>query len=171
MYLLLRYSASVESRAQFTKQGKLPGNERDGWHGTRRECQLGNEGKTRFCTSITCSLCGIIKTSFDLARGFNGTGFGLGWEILGKALYTSSSSSKSDNYSYNTNWNTPLKAMLLNKVIAGKCYVAEKAEETLTGPPVGYDSARLPQAATVDDLAVYRNDAIRPSYLIMYDGN
>ncbi len=61
--------------------------------------------------------------------------------------------------------------MLLNKVIAGKCYVAEKAEETLTGPPVGYDSARLPQAATVDDLAVYRNDAIRPSYLIMYDGN
>ncbi len=81
MYLLLRYSASVESRGQFTKQGKLPGNERDGWHGTRRECQLGNEGKTRFCTSITCSLCGIIKTSFDLARGFNGTGFGLGWEM------------------------------------------------------------------------------------------
>ncbi|KAJ3540717.1 hypothetical protein NM688_g6188 [Phlebia brevispora] len=163
------YRASVEERGHFVKFGKRPGNETVGWHGTRRGCQLGNNEQTTFCTFTTCSLCGIIRTSFDVAYGASGLGFGLGWEILGKGIYTSSSSSKSDKYSFNENWSTPFKAMLLNKVVMGRCYIADKTEGTLQGPPPGYDSTRLPQAATVDDIAVYRNDAIRPSFLVVYE--
>lgn len=59
--------------------------------------------------------------------------------------------------------------MLLNKVVMGNCFAVDKPEGTLNGPPPGYDSTRLSQAATADDIAVYRNDAIRPSYLVMYD--
>lgn len=77
---------------------------------------------------------------------------------------------RSDKYAYNTTWNTPLKAILLNKVVMGKCFVVDKTDCMLAGLPDGYDSARLPQAVTVDDIAVYRNDAILPAFLVMYDG-
>ena len=59
--------------------------------------------------------------------------------------------------------------MLLNKVVVGHCFVADQIDRMLADLPDGYDSARLPQAATVDDIAVYRNDAIKPAFLVMYD--
>ena len=59
--------------------------------------------------------------------------------------------------------------MLLNMVVMGKCFAVDQSEGTLQRPPSGYDSTRLSQAATADDIAVYRNDAIRPAYLVMYD--
>ena len=55
------------------------------------------------------------------------------------------------------------------KVVAGKCYVADSADSMTSGLPEGYDSARLSQASAVDDIAVYRNDAILPSFLVVYD--
>lgn len=62
-----------------------------------------------------------------------------------------------------------MKAMLLNKVVVGNCFIVDVAGGTLAGLPAGYNSARLPQAVTVDDIAVYCNDAIRPSFLVLYD--
>ena len=75
------YSASVEQREGFLNHGKRPGNETKGWHGTRRGCLLGNDGCVAFCNSTVCSLCAIIRTSFDVAYGTSGLGFGLGWEM------------------------------------------------------------------------------------------
>ena len=63
----LKSRDQVESHGQFAQKGRTAGNENRRWHGTRRECTLGDKGNTSFCNSTTCSLCCILKTSFDLA--------------------------------------------------------------------------------------------------------
>ena len=78
--------------------------------------------------------------------------------------------------------------MLLNKVVVGKGYKMMAANTTLTEPPAGHDSvsvvirqffggvlmkkqvlAEVGAGLNYDELVVYNNDAIRPSYLVMYD--
>ena len=77
--------------------------------------------------------------------------------------------------------------MLLNKVVVGRGYKMTVDNTTLTGPPAGYDSVSVVRWSSggalmriqvlgevgarlnYDELAVYNNDAIRPSYLVMYD--
>ena len=94
---------------------------------------------------------------------------------------------RSDSYSANgraSNW----KALLLNKVVVGGGYKMEVDNPTLTKPPAGCDSVSavvrrmfdellmrsqvLGEPGTrlnYDELVVYDNDAIQPSYLVMYD--
>lgn len=99
-------SASVEARGQFVAAGRSIGNENRRWHGTRRECTLGDKGNTQMCGSQTCSLCCIVRTSFDLSLWGKKTGWGryvfalsqrqrhLMSTRFGKGIYTSSTSSK-----------------------------------------------------------------------------
>ena len=82
------YSYSVEANGNFTGKGRQPGNENRRWHGTRRKCTLGDKGCTTFCSDAQCSLCCIIKTSFDIA--YCGKKFGM---RFGAGVYTSSTSS------------------------------------------------------------------------------
>jgi len=156
----------VEARGQFVAAGRSAGNENRRWHGTRRECNLGDQGQTKFCSSPTCSLCCIIRTSYDLKLFGKNTGFGR----FGRGIYTSSTSSKSNDYAKN-HCTSNLKAILLNKVVVGKGYKTVRDNRTLTRPPPGYDSVLAETGGTLnyDELVVYRNEAIRPSYLIMYD--
>lgn len=81
---------SVEARGHFTGVNRPPGNENRRWHGTRRKCTLGDIGCTTFCSDPQCSLCCIIKTSFDLAHFGKKTS----WGRFGAGIYTSSTSSK-----------------------------------------------------------------------------
>ena len=148
------YSNRVEAEGNFSAQGKSRGNEDLRWHGTTRECNIGDEGVKKYCSSPSCSLCCIMKTSSGIAFPTNFGKFGTG-------IYTSSTSSKlvldlikiiggtaltvvvgftsSDCYSQNgcaSEW----KAMLLNKVVVGRGYKMKSENTTLTSPPVGYDS-------------------------------
>jgi len=61
--------------------------------------------------------------------------------------------------------------MLLNKVVVGKGCKMTTDNTTLTAPPAGFDSvlAEVGGSLKYDELVVYNNDAIRPSYLVMYD--
>ena len=59
--------------------------------------------------------------------------------------------------------------MLLNRVVMGNCLTVPEPDKMLVNLPSQYDSARLPQAVTVDDIAVYRNDAILPAFLVIYE--
>ena len=82
--------------------------------------------------------------------------------------------------------------MLLNQVVVGKGYKIAQDDPSLTAPPAGYDSVsrdtpflltrrlkhRLHQVLAevggslnlpYDELIVYSNDAVRPSYLVMYE--
>lgn len=96
---------------------------------------------------------------------------------------------RSDDYSENK-LASNLKAVMLNKVVVGKGCKLTNNQPTLTAPPAGYDSVSpfvisLTSASALstfmqvlaekgaglrdDEVIVYTNDAIRPSYLIMYD--
>jgi len=61
--------------------------------------------------------------------------------------------------------------MLLNKVVVGKGYKILHDNPSMSAPPVGYDSvlAEVGGSLNYDELIVYTNDAVRPSYLVMYE--
>ncbi|KAF8808435.1 ADP-ribosylation [Phlegmacium glaucopus] len=177
------YRASVENQGQFVSTGRSAGNETLRWHGTRRICNIGDKGHTQFCSAPTCSLCCIMRTSFDVSL----CGKETGWGRFGKGIYTSSISSKSvvhfyalyllftidsrsKDYSHN-DCISPLKAILLNKVVVGKDYKLLQDDTSLTSPPAGYDSVLGEQGGSLnyDELVVYDNDAIRPLFLVMYE--
>ncbi|KAJ7814436.1 hypothetical protein B0H14DRAFT_2850517 [Mycena olivaceomarginata] len=143
-----------------------PGTKNRRWHGTRRECTLGDKGHTQFCASTTCPLCCIIKSSFDISLWGTKTG----WGRFGKGIYTSSTSSKSNDYSHN-DCSSSFKAILLNKVIVGKGCKLTQDSTSLTAPPTGYDSVLAERGGSLnyDELVVYTNDAIRPSFLVIYE--
>lgn len=162
------YRAAVEGRGNFVAAGRSAGNENRRWHGTTRECNLGDNGNCTLCSSQTCSLCCILRTSYNL----NLFGKKTGWGRFGHGIYTSSTSSKSNDYSTNVN-SSRLKAILLNKVVVGKGYKMTQDNTSLTAPPTGYDSvlAEVVNGGSLnyDELVCYTNDAIRPSYMVMYD--
>ncbi|THH08931.1 hypothetical protein EW145_g2388 [Phellinidium pouzarii] len=160
------YRDSVEARGQFKASNRPAGNENRRWHGTRRECTLGDQGQTQFCGSTSCSLCCIAKTTYDLSFFKKRTS----WGRFGCGIYTSSTSSKSDDYSDNV-IKSPLKAILLNKVVVGKGCKMTHDNTTLTAPPSGYDSILAEKGGSLnhDEVVVYTNDAVRPSFLVMYD--
>ncbi|KAJ3979262.1 hypothetical protein F5890DRAFT_1589450 [Lentinula detonsa] len=161
------YKSTVEARGQFVAAGRSAGNENRRWHGTKRECCFGDgKGFMQFCGSQTCSLCCIVRTSFDLGLFGKKTG----WGRFGKGIYTSSTSSKSNDYSTNE-CRSPLKAILLNKVVVGKGCKLTQDNVALTSPPQGYDSVLAEKGGSLnyDELVVYTNDAIRPSFLVMYE--
>jgi len=86
------YRAAVEAKGQFVSSGRSEGNENRRWHGTGRVCNLGDNGQTQFCSTHNCSLCSIIRSSFDISLWGKKTG----WGRFGKGIYTSSTSSKSN---------------------------------------------------------------------------
>ena len=94
---------------------------------------------------------------------------------------------RSNDYSHN-DCKSSLKAILLNKVVVGKGCKLLQDNTSLTAPPAGYDSVSFCQAIinlsltsyikvlaekggslNYDELVVYDNDAIRPSFLVMYE--
>ncbi|KAG8791390.1 hypothetical protein FRC16_000430, partial [Serendipita sp. 398] len=161
------YRAKVEQEGNFVQRGRPEGNENRRFHGTTRQCTLGDPGNTQLCSNQTCGLCGIIRTSFDL-KFYKGK---TGWGRFGCGLYTSATSSKSESYTTNKT-PSPYKAMLMAKVVVGRGYKMTQDDTTRTAAPAGYHSVLgEPDTAgslNYDELVVYDNDAIRPAYLIVY---
>lgn len=162
------YREYVEMKGQFTSRGLTKGNERRRFHGTRRNCTVGDHGSTTLCASKRCSLCCIMKYGFDLDKAGKTTGF----LRFGYGIYTSATSSKSDSYSKNL-VDSSRKALLLNKVVVGKGKKLYFGDSTLTSPPPGYDSVIGEPAKPVgelnyDELVVYDEEAIIPQFLIIY---
>jgi len=66
-----------------------------------------------------------------------------------------------------------LKALLLNNIVVGNGKKLTRNAPSLTEPPAGYDSVvaeAVPGGSlNYDELVVYKNEAIRPSYLVMYE--
>lgn len=168
------YRDSVEAKRKFVAKGLSPGNEQPRWHGTKRECNLGNTpSQSSLCFSNECGLCGIIRHSYDISYSGNK------WERYGKAIYSTRTSSKANDYSRNSQ-SSSLKALLLNDVIIGKGSEISRDAPKMVAPPSGYDSVlavpakRLsryggPRGLNYDETVVYRNDAIRPKYLVIYE--
>lgn len=159
-----QYQDTVEAQGKFVNMGKLRGNEKRRWHGTRRKCLLGDPGNTELCMDPRCLLCCIIRTSFDLKFYKKGK--------FGAGIYALSASSKSDEYSKNLNIHSNWKALLLNDVVIGNSKKLAQRSEMSSGVPSGYNSVTVKMnlsAVNYDTIFVYNEDAIRPSYLVMYE--
>lgn len=102
------------------ERGLTDGHECRRFHGTKRACALGDNGHKKLCDRQDCSLCGIIRTSFKIEfSGANKPWKGLSTGRFGRGIYTSATSSKADDYSWNVPPNTSPynKTMLLTKVL------------------------------------------------------
>jgi len=159
------YRAAVEARGNFTSIGRSAGNECRRWHGTNRGCHLGEKGHVNFCSSAACSLCCILQTSYKLQAFGKKTG----WGRFGSGIYASSTSSKSNDYSQNLG-KSPWKAVILNKVVVGRGYKMKQDNSSLVAAPNGYDSVlgEIGGSLNKDEVIIYNEDAIRPSWLVMY---
>jgi len=161
------YRDGVERRGNFESLGLSTGNECRRWHGTKRGCTLGDDPKNlRLCGN--CALCGILTTSFKLSLvGSSPTHL---FSRFGNGIYASSTSSKSDDYTENRGVLSPNKVMILTKVVVGKGYKLLRDKPNLTAPPPGYNSVlgETGKSLNHDEVIVYKNDAIRPAYLVVY---
>jgi len=158
------YRATVEAKSKFLKRKKEAGNEKRRWHGTSRQCKIGDDPKNlKPCTSTNCSLCCIIRNSYDIKFAAAG--------MFGRGIYTSATSSKSDTYTRGAVAGSPYKAMFLNRVVVGEGNILTAANNSLTAPPAGFDSviANPGSGLNYDELIVYNNNAIRTSWLLLYD--
>lgn len=148
--------------------GSPLGLERELFHGTSRRCLLGNEPELNTpCNNTSCRLCCILQSSFMTTRA--GTADGRTFLRFGRGIYTSSVSSKADDYTV-----TPpisgYRAMLVARVVLGKGYPLKLTSQSLLGPPSGYHSVlgEVGVHLNYDEQVVYNNDAVRPAYLVVY---
>jgi hypothetical protein len=80
---------------------------------------------------------------------------------FGQGIYTSSAANKSASYS-------PNGIMFLNKVVLGNAYRVGQFAEVRSCPP-GYNSVVFDRNnGNLNETIVYRNDAIRPVFLIVF---
>ncbi|KAH9967395.1 hypothetical protein BC827DRAFT_588739 [Russula dissimulans] len=154
------YQRQVEA-----SRGIPGGNTRRRFHGTIRECCLGDDSsQSALCRLSTCNLCRIIQSSFQLARAGQRTNFGR----FGAGIYTSATSSKANDYSAGSA--SPNKAMLINDVVVGRAIKLTITDTSLTQAPSGFDAVIGEPGGDLnyDECVVYNNDAIRPSFLVIY---
>ncbi|KAG5734391.1 hypothetical protein E4T56_gene7193 [Termitomyces sp. T112] len=137
------------------------------FHGTNRSCLLGeNKDRTRPCGLSECPLCAIVGSSFDISKCGRKTKFCR----FGMGIYSTSCSSKADDYVMNGATKAIYRVMLASRVIVGKPYRRLKNGTHLTGPPPGYHSIVGEPGVDLNfpETVVYNDDAIRPAFLVVY---
>ncbi|THU94583.1 ADP-ribosylation [Dendrothele bispora CBS 962.96] len=144
-------------------------NEQFLFHGTSQACSFGmNLSNATLCPIPSCSLCSIIRNSFDVQKC--GYGFNHVNDRFGRGIYVTSCSSKADDY-FSGNPNiSDSRVLLVNRVIVGKAAKYRFNATTLTEPPCGYNSViGIPGGdLNYEETVVYHNDAIRPAYVVIY---
>jgi len=144
------------TRAQYDKYKSQVGHGHEyfRYHGTSRECKLGEAGNQYPCWSQKCSACCILRTSFNVSLANPAGAFGQG-------IYTSSASNKSSSYA-------DTGVMFLAKVVLGKVYTVSQFAEVKSLPP-GYNSVVYNRLdGRLNETIVYEDAAIRPVYLIIF---
>ncbi|KAF8646212.1 hypothetical protein AX16_007353 [Volvariella volvacea WC 439] len=162
----LAYRAQVASECSRTIQHNI-GNEQLLFHGTTRQCLLAeHDDSTTLCMLPECSLCCIIRNSFDVARCGSKNKF----RRFGTGIYTTGCSSKADDYVTNNDEKAQLRVLLVGRVVVGVPYNRLRNAVQLTKPPSGYHSVygRPGGDLNYEETVVYNNAAIQPAYLIVY---
>ncbi|KAL4075066.1 hypothetical protein V8B97DRAFT_1949297 [Scleroderma yunnanense] len=160
----LAYRASVQ---RTVKAKDKRGNERLLFHGTNRACLLGETGNNvLLCSLRDCSLCSILRTSFDVTKCGSKNAF----KRFGHGIYTTSCSSKADDYTTNISKEATLRVALVSRVVVGIPYKRYRNATDLVSPPNGYHSiaGEIGWDLNYEETVTYHNDTIRPAYLVVY---
>lgn len=161
-----RYRASV-AMSMTAKHRQFFGNEKLLFHGTNRCCLLTEDtSRDCLCEIQECHLCRIIQNSFDISK----CGMKNKFRRFGTGIYTTSCSSKADDYVVNTANRSDYRVMLVSRVAVGRAAKRKTNATELTGPPTGFHSVigKPGTHLNFQETVVYSNDAIRPAFLIVY---
>mmetsp|Transcript_14240 Transcript_14240/g.19845 ORF Transcript_14240/g.19845 Transcript_14240/m.19845 type:complete len:409 (-) Transcript_14240:21-1247(-) len=161
--------AIIQKRPEYATGGHKhggPGNEHRRFHGTNSmRCTLGLNNNSTLCSDNACATCSIIRVGFQLR-------FKAKWGRFGEGIYLTSTSSKSDDYNNGTSTGlgSGTKAMFVCRVVVGKGKKLTQSDSTLNAAPTGYDSVLGETGGELnyDEVVVYDEDAVVPSYLIIY---
>lgn len=161
-----QYKARVVA-APSVPNSRYPGNEKLLFHGTSRCCLLAEDSRSvALCSLPECCLCCVIRNSFDILR----CGMKHQFRRFGTGIYTTSCSSKADDYSFNAAKNSNFRMILVNRVVVGKPCKRRQNATNITEPPCGHHSiVGIPgHDLNYPETVVYDNDAIRPAFLVVY---
>ncbi|PFH48378.1 hypothetical protein AMATHDRAFT_5871 [Amanita thiersii Skay4041] len=164
-YLEHRTKVSISFFVKFFS--RTVGNEQLLFHGTTRCCRLGEDTSSVYlCDVPDCLLCNVIRKSYDVDR----CGMKNKFRRFGTGIYSTSCSSKADDYSQNTSPKAKLRVLLVNRVVVGRPYRLRRNAISMTEAPPGYHSVigEPGEDLNYEETVVYSNDAIRPAYLIVY---
>lgn len=118
-------------------------------------------------------MCSILQSSYrfdlaGLATRHRRSEYTLPDQLsLGNAIYSSRYSSQA-RYHVQDHAEAQYNTMLLNDVVVGRTYRTKNVEDALPGRPKGYDSVTACFDATCEDIAVYSEEAIIPTHLVVY---
>lgn len=158
------YRQSIIAKRPHLAQAKGnagPGNTRRRFHGTNQMCTLGITTMDP-CSIPNCSVCLILKSGgLKTSKAKSQTG----WGRYGAGIYTTSTSSKANDYSRGL-----VDAIFMLEVVVGETYKLMSDDPTLTCAPGGKDSvvAEVSAANASDELIVYSDDAAIIKYLVHY---
>lgn len=133
------------------------------FHGSKLNCHI-TQTKRLCKTNHLCGICNI--SSVGMERQFNKKNI-TKFQRFGPGVYLAPNSSKSHDYTIGAH---EYRAMLLCYVCPGKKYQRIKTEESLNGPPAGYDSIYGVAGGSLNypELVVPDSDAVLPRYIIVY---
>ncbi|KIO25032.1 hypothetical protein M407DRAFT_211142 [Tulasnella calospora MUT 4182] len=159
---------AYESRLE-RSHGDSGVNEKLVFHGTPRYCRLGDGDKIMgLCKKSACGLCAILRQSFSVKQA--GTAPDRDFLRFGHGIYTSSASSKADDYT-DDHSNSQNRVLLVARAALGKGKVLRRNTENLRSPPSGYASVlgEVGFGLNYDEQVLYRDNAIRSAYVIIYE--
>jgi len=176
-----KYSEKVAQETQAAYRGASKGNVQRRFHGTRRACQVGTKSAS-LCLApgqnfqdTKCNICGILRNGFD--KSFFGSApvsanrTSAGWGRFGKGHYFTSVSSKTHSYNDNPNDKDNLRMIIMCNVVVGNGKKVFQDDLHRTAPPAGFHSVLGEVGGgnlNYDELCIYDDDAILPTFLIMY---
>jgi len=131
------------------------------FHGTTLMCRI---TLTRtLCTDQQCGICGI--SSFGLDRNYIGKN--ISFQRFGEGFYLAPNSSKCHDYTEGT---YGYRAMLLCDVCPGNKYQLKITDQSLQGPPSGFNSVygQVGTDLNYPEIVLYNPEAVMPRYIILY---
>ncbi|KAL0058295.1 hypothetical protein AAF712_015029 [Marasmius tenuissimus] len=137
------------------------------FHGTTRLCALGDSDRSVVpCSLPSCSLCSIISKLYDIRK----CGSKHKFRRFGTGIYTTTCSSKADDYFDAGGKDSQCRVALVNRVVVGKPCIRHYNATNLVEPPPGHNSVvGVPGAdLNYEETVVYDSNALHPAFLIAY---
>lgn len=134
------------------------------YHGTSLTCDI--TSTKQLCPYASCGVCGISNCGLNPKCIRQNIAF----QRFGSGFYLAPNSSKCHDYTKFGIRTNGYRAMLLCDVLPGNKYPISKTDQSLRGPPPGYNSVYglVGQDLNYPEIVLYEPDAVLARYIILY---
>ena len=118
------------------------------------------------CKDADCGICNISRIGFNSQHIRKNITF----QRFGPGFYLAPHSSKCHDYTLGAHG---YRALFLCDVCPGRKYQLQVTDQTLRGPPMGFDSiyGQVGQDLNYPEIVLHNPNAILPHYIIVYQKN